>query len=371
VPSPDRFRRPVAALAGFSTSLAAVLLALLLSMAAIALFGGPPFAAMRSLFEGAFGSTRQLAGTLSYVTPLTLVALGWIVVASVGRISVGFDGQILAGGIMATWVAIGLDGLPAAVHLPLAVGAAVAGGAVWAGIAAWLWAARRVNEIIATLLLNFVAAHLVGWLVRGPFQEPTGGYAQSPPLPRSALWPDLIPNTALAGDIFIAVALVAVTPFVLRRTGFGFRLRLTGANDEAARHAGVDTKRVTVGALVISGALAGFAGGSLLLAGQVGVMTDGFNQNLGFYGIVVALLARNAAAGVVPAALLVAALLQGGPFMQAQVGITSALVSLMQGLVVVFVAGAVFLHRPARAGIGRPWRRPSATADDARPVEVS
>jgi general nucleoside transport system permease protein len=356
-------------LRGIASSLLAVVLALLVSMGIIAAFGDPPLAAIQNLWIGAFGSSQQIGGTLSYLTPLVIVALGWILVASVGRISVGFDGQILVGGILATTVGVNLAGLPTALHLPLGILAAIAGGAVWAGIAAWLWAARRVNEIIATLLLNFVAAKIVAWLVRGPLQEPSGGFPQSSPLTPSARWPDLVPNTPLAGDIFVALLLVAAMPLLLRSTGFGYRLRLTGANDEAARHAGVNTRRITVAALVISGALSGLAGSSLILAGQTGVMSDGFNQNLGFYGIVVALLARNSPVGTLPAALLVGALLQGGPFMQAQVGISSALVSLVQGLVVVFVAGSVFLNRgrAARrdAGVGAP-----ATVDEPRPVEV-
>lgn len=355
-------------LGGIASSLLAVVLALLLSMAIIAAFGGPPVSAIRNLWIGAFGSSQQIGGTLSYLAPLVVVAIGWILVTSVGRISVGFDGQILVGGIMATTVGVSFAGLPTYLHLPLGILAAIVGGAIWAGIAAWLWAARRVNEIIATLLLNFIAAKIVGWLVRGPLQESTGSYPQSSPLWPTARWPALLPNTPLAGDIFFALLLVAIAPLVLRGTGFGYRLRLTGANDEAARHAGIDTKRITVAALVISGALAGLAGSSLILAGQTGVMTDGFNQNLGFYGIVVALLARNSPVGALPAALLVGALLQGGPYMQAQVGISSALVSLTQGLVVVFVAGSVFLNR-RRGGAGAGLA--ARVDDEARPVEVS
>jgi ABC-type uncharacterized transport system permease subunit len=373
VARPDLLRRLRAwdTWTGVTASLLAVVLALLVSMAVIGAFGGPPVRAVQNLWIGAFGSTRQVAGTVAYVTPLTLVAMGWILVASVGRISIGFDGQILIAGVFATWVGVSFAGLPTLVHLPLAILAATLAGAVWAGIAAWLWAARRVNEIIATLLLNLIAFRIVGWLVRGPLQEPTRGYPQSDPLLDSARWPHLIPYTSLAGDIFIALLIVGVMPFVLRGTGFGYRLRLTGANDQAARHAGIDTRRITVVALVLSGALAGLAGSSLILAGQTGVLTDGFNQNLGFYGIVVALLARNSPLGTLPAALLVAALLQGGPFMQAQVGISSALMSFTQGLVVVLVAGSVFLLRrrgagggAARAGLGRAER------DQPRPVEV-
>jgi ABC-type uncharacterized transport system permease subunit len=361
----------VDAWAGLAASLAAVALALLVSMAVIAAFGGPPLGAIQSLWTGAFGSTRQVAGTLSYVAPLAFVAIGWILVAAVGRISVGFDGQILIGGAFATWAGVSLDGLPGVVHLTLAIVLAALAGAAWAGVAAWLWAVRRVNEIIATLLLNFIAFRIVGWLVRGPLQEPTGGFPQSDPLLDSARWPALIPSTPLAGDIFLAVALVALLPLVLRGTGFGYRLRLTGANDEAARHAGVDTRRVTALALVLSGALGGLAGSSLILAGQTGVMTDGFNQNLGFYGIVVALLARNSPLGVLPAALLIGALLQGGPYMQAAVGISSALMSFTQGLVVVFVAGSVFLLRRRRATAGHTGVGLAAGTDRPSPVEVS
>jgi general nucleoside transport system permease protein len=356
---------------GVVTSLAAVALALAVSMAVIAGFGGPPLDALRNLWIGAFGSTRQLAGTLSYVTPLTLVAAGWILVASVGRISVGFDGQILIGGVFATWVGVSLAGLAGPVHLALGIVLAMLAGAAWAGIAAWLWAVRHVNEIIATLLLNLIAFRIVGWLVRGPLQEPTGGFSQSEPLLDSARWPALVPNTPLAADSFLALALVALLPFVLRGTGFGYRLRLTGANGEAARHAGIDTRRVTVTAIVLSGALGGLAGSSLILAGQTGVMTDGFNQNLGFYGIVVALLARNVPLATLPAALLIAALLQGGPFMQAQVGISSALMTFTQGLVVVFVAGSVVLLRRRRPGGGRAALGLPADTDQPRPVEVS
>lgn len=371
----------MAASRGLTSSLIAVALAMLASMAVTAAFGGPPVDAIRNLWIGAFGSTQQIAGTLSYVTPLALVAVGWIIVTSVGRISIGFDGQILAGGIMATFIGVNLGGLPLAIHLPLALIAAIVGGAIWAGIAAWLWAARGVNEIIATLLLNLIALKIVSWLVRGPMQEPSGGFPQSSPLFGSAQWPSLIARTPLAADIFLAVIIVALTPFLLRGTGYGYRLRLTGANDEAARHAGINTKRITAGAIVLSGVLAGLAGSSIILAGQTGVMTDGFNQNLGFYGIVVALLARNSPIGVLPSALLIGALLQGGPYMQAQVGISSALMSLTQGLVVVFVAGSAYRGWRKRGGSLREWfagRRgagraedvPAAQADASHKIEV-
>ena len=137
--------------------------------------------------------------------------------------------------------------------------------------------------------------------------------------------------------------MVVATWFLLERTSFGFAIRLTGANAVAARHAGVATTAVTVGALLISGGMAGLAGASLLLGGESTSMTDNFSAGFGFTGIVVALLARGSPWGVIPAALLFAALRQGGGLVEARAGISSALVLITQGLVIVFVAGSQFL----------------------------
>jgi simple sugar transport system permease protein len=361
-------RRLAGPLVGLSASLLAIVLALAVSIVVIALFGTDPQAAARSLWQGAFGSRQQFAATLVYVTPLSLVALGWIVVVAVGRVSIGFDGQIVMAGVAATWVGVNFTSWPSAAHLALAVALAVVAGALWAGIAAYLWAARGVNEIISTLLLNFVAARVLGWMIRGPLQEPTGGFAQSSPIEPSAKWPNLLSGTTLTCSFLLAVVLViAARPF-LQTTRFGYQMRLTGANDEVARRVGISTRRVTVLALILSGALAGIAGSSLMLGGQSGVLTDGFNQELGFYGIIVALLARNSPWGVLPAALLIAALLQGGPFMQAQVGVSAALVALTQGLVVVFVAGSTFIRWKAPADADGPAAGPGAGSRSRSPI---
>ena len=318
-------------------------MALGISFAIIAATGGPPGAAASALWDGAFGSTSQIAGTLAKTIPLILVALGWIVAFSTRRINIGFEGQILIGGVMAAVVGLKLGTPPAPIHLAIGVVAGIAAGAAYAGIAAWLWARRSVNEIISTLLLNFVAIQLVSWLVRGPLQEPTHGFPRTADLPQTARWPRLIADTSLSWDLLVAAAMVFVIWFVLKRTAFGFRLRLTGASEEAARHAGIATTRVTVSAFLISGGLAGLAGSSLILAGESGSMSDNFSAGYGFAGIVVALLARNSPVGVVPAALLFAALRQGGGLMEARVGISSALVLITQGLVILLVAGTGFL----------------------------
>lgn len=335
---PHRMR---AAVESILINLAALIGALGISMLLIAMSGADATEAIRALWDGAFSGRAQIGGTLFKMIPLLLVALGWIVAYSARRVSIGFEGQILIGGVFATWVGVTLS-LPAGLHLPLAVLAGVAGGAIWVGIAAWLWARRNVNEIISTLLLNLIAIEIVSWLVRGPLQEVTGTFPRSKPILESARWPQLLSRTALTSDFLLALLMVLVIGFLMRRTTFGYQLRFTGANEEAARHGGIRTTRVNVLALIISGALAGLGGASLILGGESLSMSDNFSANYGFEGIVVALLARNNPYATVPAALLFAALRQGRGLMEARVGVPSSIVLITQGLVILLIAGASF-----------------------------
>jgi simple sugar transport system permease protein len=319
------------------------------SLVVIWLAHGPPGKALSALWDGAFGSPDQIEGTVVKMVPLCLVALGWIVAFSALRINVGFEGQLLVGGVVSATIALEVHGLPHVVHLPLAIVGGIVGGALFAAVPAWLWARRHVNEIITTLLLNFVAIQLVSWLVRGPLQEPTHSRPETPQFPPSARWPRVPGQPTLTWDFLYIVILAAAVAIMLARTSFGFRLRLTGANQEAARHAGVRTVRVGAAALVLSGAFAGLAGSSLILASENGAMTDNFSANYGFDGIVTALLAGNSPLGVVPAALLFAALRQGGGFMEARAGVSSSLVLVTQGIVIVLLAGSSLLFLRRRA----------------------
>jgi simple sugar transport system permease protein len=334
--TPRRVADPAAALL---TSTAIVLAAIAASIAVIAIAGQSPGAAVTAMWQGAFGGKEEIAGTLKKMIPLTLIALAWIVAFRAGRINIGFDGQIIAGGITAVVVALEVHGLPIYVHLPLAIIAGVLGGAAYAAVPAWLWAYRHVSEIITTLLLNFVAIQILNWVVRGPLQESTHGFAETDLLPHSATWPTLLPDTSLTWDVLLIPVAVVLVAFILRRTTVGFQLRLTGASEEAARYAGTRTVRVGALAIVASGAIAGLVGSSLILGSESGVMADGFSASYGFDGIVTALLARNSPIGCIPAALLIAALRQGGGLMEARVGVSSSLVLITQGLVVVLLAG--------------------------------
>jgi len=318
-------------------SVAAVVVGLVISFAAIGLSGSPIGESIRQLFEGALGSSGQLAATVARMVPLVLVGLGWIVAARSAIFNIGLDGQIIVGGICATATALYVDA-PTGVALVLAMAAGIVGGVLWAGIAAMLLARRHVNEIISTLMLSLIAVQILGWLLSGPLKDPSQTRSQTETLPSESFLPYLGNSDVLKWDLPLALLAVVMLSVVLSRSGFGFRMRLVSGNESAAHRAGVRTTRVRVQAFLISGSLAGLVGASLVLGSRTHTTAEGFYEGFGFDGIVVGLLARGSPWGTLPAAFLIAALHQGGGLMQAVLGVPSQLVLFTQGAVVVLVA---------------------------------
>jgi ABC-type uncharacterized transport system permease subunit len=346
----------------FALSVLVAVAALLVALVFVVASGVSMTRGAEALVDGAFGSDLNLAGTFNKMVPLTLVALGWILVYRAGRFHVGFPGQILIGSMLVSVVALKVS-LPGVLHLPVALLAGMVGGALYAAIAAWLWAKRGVNEILSTLLLNLVAIQVLAWWVREPFHDPATPLPLTRPFPESVRWPVLLDGTQLHWDVVLIPIAVAIIAFLLARTTFGFRIRLVGAGASVARHAGASPERVGAGAIIMSGALAGLAGSSLILAGLTPAMGENVGFGFGFTGIAVALLARNSAVGVIPAALLFAALIQGGGVMEGTVGLSSSLVEFVQGMMIILVLAATTVlyqvRRRRHAGFKR-GRTPAA-----------
>lgn len=332
------------------SSLLVTVVSLLVGMVIVALAGYPVGSTLSALWNGAFVGSQSIDGTLETMIPLVLAGLAWIVAFRAGRINVGIEGQILFGGITATLVGLYVH-VPIGLHLPLTVLAAMLGGALFAGIAAALWAWRKVNEIISTFMLNLIASGLVTYLVTGPLQEPTHQEPLSPTIQPSARWPTFLGQAGLSWDIALIPVGVILVAWVLRRTTIGFRLRMTGANPEAARHVGISITRVGALAILASGAIAGLAASSMLLSVQGGALQEDFSSNFGFDGIAIALLARNSPIGCIPAALLFAALQEGGGLAEAQVGINTSVVDMTFGIVVILASTALYVSQHG-------WRLP-------------
>jgi simple sugar transport system permease protein len=310
-------------------------------------------AALRALWSGSVGSWYALtSGTLVRAVPLILTGLGVAIAFRAGVFNIGAEGQLLAGAAVAT--VVGLHG-PASGGTWTLVAALVAGslaGAGWAAIAAVLRAQFGILEVISTLMLNFIAADLVAFLVRGPLQEPLHIYPQSASLPVGVRLPHLGPATRLHWGFVLAVLLIPLTSWILSRTVAGFELRVTGANPRAAFTTGrIRVSRVSAVAFLVSGALAGLAG-----AIEVTAVTYALYENLspgyGFTAIAVAILAGLNPYGVLASGVVFAALETGATAMQRDAGVPAAWASVVEACLILLIVGTVAVRARARSNAG-------------------
>ena len=306
--------------------------------------------ALLALWEGAFGSSYAFwSATLVRATPLLLLGLGIATAFRAGVLNIGAEGQFLVGAIAATAIGVWAAeaGRPLTVLAMLLAGATA--GAAWAGIAAALRRWFGVLEVISTIMLNFVALYLVGWVVRGPLQEPTRINPQSATLPDAAHWPFLIPGQRLHLGFLLGLLAAAGLWFVLRRTATGFRVRVVGAGARAAVSAGgVNVPRTIMGVFLVSGAFAGIAG-----AAEVGGVTwalyEGISPGYGYTAIAVALLAGLDPRWIVPSAVFFGALEAGAAAMQRDAGVPAVVVQVIVAAVIL----GVLAGTRRRAGDGQ------------------
>jgi general nucleoside transport system permease protein len=302
--------------------------------------GYEPSVALTALWNGSLGSSYALtSATLVRASPLILTGLAVALAFQAGVFNIGAEGQLLAGAAASTVVGVKLSAALGVLSIPVELMIGAMAGAGWAGIAAWLRSRFRVLEVISTIMLNFVALHAVGFLVRGPLQEPLRIYPQSDTLPGPAQLPKLIPGTRLHGGLVVAVLTALLLWWVLRQTAAGFRLRASGANPRAARSAGlIHVDRVTASAFLASGALAGLAG-AVEITGVTFALYENLSPGYGYTAIAVALLARLNPLTVVGTGVFFGALETGATAMQRDAAVPAALVSVIEaGIVLAVIA---------------------------------
>ncbi|MEW6281840.1 MAG: ABC transporter permease, partial [Candidatus Eremiobacterota bacterium] len=274
------------------------------------------------------------------MVPLTLVGLGIVVAFQARVFNIGAEGQMVAGALAATALALSLAQVPGPLLLPAALLTGAVAGACWGGLAGWLKARFGVNEILSTVMLNQIALQGMYFLLRGPMIDPEElkagtNIAQSAALP-TQVWLPRAPRTLLHAGILLLPLLAAAVYVLLRRTAPGMSFRAVGFNPAAARYAGVAVGTTTVLAMAVSGGLAGLAG-AVEVAGIHHRAVEGMTGGAGFAGIVAALLGRLHPLGLLPASLLFAALLVGADKMQRTMQVPAALVLALQGLVLCFL----------------------------------
>ena len=333
--------------------IAAFLLALLIGTIMITFLGVNPLIAYQALLKGAFGSMNAIADTVVKATPLLFVGVGICIAFRAGVLNIGGEGQLVTGALSATIVCLNFPNLPGWILIIMALLVGLLSGAIWAGIAGFLKAYFNVNEILSTIMLNYIAAYGMNYLLRGPIMDPLqiklGSFIpQTARLTQAVDLPRLIPTRLHFGTI-VAVVFAILVYIFLWRTTIGFRIRMIGQNIQASRASGINVQKYMVLAFVLSGALIGLGGAIEVLGVHHRLFTDGsvsgFTGSAGFNGIVAALFGQLHPIGTIPASLLLGALLTGANKMQRAVQIPSALIGALNGLIVLFVVGSEYLRR--------------------------
>lgn len=304
-------------------------------------------AAYVALFQGAFGSWNAFTATTAQAAPLICGGLAIGVGFRAGLFNIGGQGQAIVGATCAAWVGFNFHSLPLPVHLLFAVLIGFIGGAIWGGIAGVLKARAGANEVIVTIMLNYIANGLLAWLLTTrAFQMPGRTDPIAPVVDWNATFPRLV-NSQLHLGFFLALLLAVATWWLLDRTRLGFNIRAVGANPHAAATAGMNTNSITAWTMLISGGLAGLAGVEVALGPISGAtptqLSMGLVGSIGFDAITVALLGRSKPFGIVLAGLFWGAMNQGGLRMQAMAQTSLDLVSVIQAVIVMFVAAPMLV----------------------------
>ncbi len=283
--------------------------------------------AINPFFESLVQSTPYIFGGLA-------VALGF----RAGLFNIGVEGQIFIGAATGVWAGYAISGLPAIIHIPLAMLFGALGGALWGFIPGLLKAKTGAHEVITTIMMNYIAFRLVDWLLKFPMQDPNEFTPKTPWILETAKLPRLFdtPIRFHAG-FFIAILMAVAVYYLLFKTTWGFELRMVGSNPNAARYAGVKIATTTIMAMVLSGALAGMAGANEVLGVNYRLL-PAFSSGYGFDSIALALLGKTHPLGVILSSLLFGFLRNGARSMQLAVGVPIDIISILQALILAFVA---------------------------------
>ncbi len=327
--------------------LIAIAAALLVGAGLIIIAGKNPIAAYGALFQEAIANYYGFGNTLTKTTPLLLTSLGVLVALKAGQFNIGGEGQIYLGGLGSALVGLYVKGLPLVIHLPLALLAGFLFGAIWGLIPGYLKAVRGVNEVITTLLLNYVGQYFISYLVNGPMMQPGAPSPFSPKLPESAQLPTILPQTQTHAGILIGLLVAGILWVVFLRSPLGYQIEAVGQNPIAARYAGLSVERTIMFVMAVAGGLAGLAGSSEVM-GLKYRLFENFSGGYGFDAIAIALLSRGSVLGVIFTSFFFGALRSGANVMQRSAGVPVTVVYAIQGLTVLFIAVSLTLERKNR-----------------------
>ena len=333
------------------------MLALLIALAGgaviIWLVGESPLYVYEVLLRGALGSAENVAGSLLQATPIIVCGVAACVALRGGLFNIGVEGQLYVGGFAAAWVGFTLN-LPAGLHVVVGLGAGMLAGALWIILPAIMRARFNANEVVSTILMNYVAVLLTSYLTIAVFKRP-GGWSETAPIAQTAYLPQLMDGSRVNLGLIIGLALALGLYLFLRYTGAGYAVSTMGSNPKFAAYGGVRVKRNIVAVLLTSGAIGGLAGGIETLGVHRRFM-EGFAPGFGFDGVIAALLANGNPLGVVVAALFFGALRKGSLLMEVETGASREIITVIQALIILCVSAQILIRR--RGGISgeKRWK---------------
>lgn len=322
-------------------------LALLIGGLVIELTGGNALNTYKVLVQGAFVGKNAISESLIKASILLLTGLSYAFAAKCGLVNIGAEGQLYMGAALSSAVGIYFTFLPGWLHMVAAVLAGFVGGALWGGLVGFLKVKFNANEIITSLMMNYIATLFISFLVSRPMKDMTQTFPYSYRIADSAKLPRILSGTRLHIGVFIALACLLIYWFYYRYTSSGYRMRVIGQNKLCAQYAGYNVNKNTLIALLVGGGFAGL-GGALEILGVQYRLFENFSAGYGFDGIAAALLAGNNPVGMIFTSTLFGALKNGGNMIKMFAGVSSVLVDVVQSFVIILVIMKIFDHIPFR-----------------------
>ncbi|WP_136660529.1 ABC transporter permease [Nitratireductor sp. XY-223] len=323
------------------------LVALVVAAFVLLLIGENPIDVFALMFAESFGTQRRIAATLSAATPLLFTGVATAICFRSGVFNVGVEGAFVVGGLCAAFIGFTLPAALGPTLIPLAFGFAAIVSAIWLYVPGFLLARYEVDEVVSTLMLNFVAFGITGYLVNGPLLSEISGNNVTPLVHEAAQLPRLLPPSTLHAGFLVGILVVVLYGIWARRTPSGFEAALVGQSKRFSSAVGISIPATIILVMVLSGVISGLGGGSHAL-GQLHRFADGFSPGYGFTGMAVALLGRNNAVGIFLGAVLFGALASAGTTVQLFSDIPLDIVNIIEGTVMIFAVvelGRISLSR--------------------------
>lgn len=316
----------------------AILMALIGGGLIISSLGFNPISAYKYLIKGSFGDINAISETLIKACPVIFTGLSYAIASRCGLINLGAEGQLYMGALTATIVGTNFAGLPMAIHIPLTLIAGFIGGAVWGLIIGALKIKFGASELITTIMFNYIAINFISYCVTGPMKDTSGTFPQSLPIVDGSRLPRLLAGTRLHAGVIVAILGVLFYYFFMWKTTKGYEMRVIGLNPTAGQYAGMNIKTNSVMAMFIAGGFAGLGGCVEIIGMQMRLMQN-FSNGYGFDGIAVALLGANSPIGILLSGVLFGALRSGSGKMEMLAKVPSAVIYMIQALIILFVVG--------------------------------